>query len=291
VVAAAAEAASKTRAGGSPLGAALAPAEGQEPQRQLLILDVQGQTAADLGRALELSPFEAEMRVRMGGLQLHRVGSEDEVRGEANRLEGQGLAVFLVPESEARRSVLLVSGGRSDGSVLHLRSDEGALEIASSDLLLIVRGPIRREYQAREVDRKKPHAASLEGGYRFHLHRRKDPRPLELDPASFAFGSQAPLTGSSLLELRSWLAVLGEGVAVDDAFQRLPPALGAAAAEGGLATLPGVRGGGATRRRSAATVLDNLAQFRFYSGWRAAIERRRASLTALSGLVLPSSRA
>jgi len=248
-------------------GAVTRAAGAEAAERHLLILDVQGQTAQGIGRALDLLPFEALMRLRLGGLQLHRAGDQGELRAEARRLEDSGLAVFLIPEAEARAPALLATGGRSEGGGLRLRSDEGSLEIAAADLLLIVRGPIRREYQAREPDRKKPHLASLEDGYRFHLHRRMDSRPVELDPASFAFGAEAPLTGSSLLELRGWLAGLGEGVPVDDGFPRLPPALGTAKAEGDLATRP----------PSAPLVLDNLAQFRFYSGWRAAIERRRGA--------------
>ncbi len=290
-VVAAAQAASKVRAQTGTLAAAKAPAAAAT-ERHLLVLDLGGQKAAALGRTLGLPPFESEMRLRRGGLQLQRIGGEAELRGEAKRLEDSGLSVFLVPESEVRQPALRVTGGRSDGRALLLRSEQGSLEVTFTDLILIVRGPIRREYQAREVDRKKPHTATLEGGFRFHLHRRIDPRPLELDPASFAFGAQSPLTGSSLLELQSWLAALGEAVPLDDGFKHLPPALGAEEEEGGtLATLRGVGSAGVTARRDVQIVLDNVAQFRFYSGWRAAIERRRASLTAFSGPVLPSSRA
>jgi hypothetical protein len=64
---------------------------------------------------------------------------------------------------------------------------------------------------------------------------------------------------------------------VDDGFRLLPPALGEAAEEAGsLATFRGARGAGLAPGREAAIVLDNVAQFRFYSGWRAAIERVRS---------------
>ena len=275
-VAAAAEASSKVREA-SPIRANAAPAGPEEEAPHLLILDLGGQEAAVLERVLGLPPFEAEMRLRLGGLQLRRRGAMGELQDEAKRLLGAGLSVFVVAESEARPRPIPVTGGRQEGDRLHLRSGEGALEIAPLDLLLIVRGPIRREYQAREIERKKPHPATLQGGYRFHLHRKRDPRPVELDPASFAFGAQAPLTGSSLLELRAWLEALGEAVPADDGFKGLPPALGAAAEEGGsLSAFRGARSSGLTPRRDAPLVLDNVAQFRFYSGWRAAIERRRA---------------
>ena len=275
-VAAAVAAASKVREA-SVLGATPARAGTEAEERQLLILDVRDQTAAVLERALGLPPFEAEMRLRLGGLQLLRRGAMGELRDEAKRLDGAGLSVFLVAESEARHRAIPVLGGRQERDALRLRGEEGTLEIAAKDLLLIVHGPIRREYQVREIERKKPLPANLEDGYRFHLHRRVDPRPLELDPASFAFGAQAPLTGSSFLEMRAWLEAMGDAVTMDGRFKRLSPALGAAAEEGGsLNALRGGRSSGRAERRNALLVLDNVAQFRFYSGWRAAIERRLA---------------
>ena len=78
-VAAAAEAASKVRESSSLVaGAAAAPAE--ESEGRLLVVDVGGSKTAALERALGLARFEAEMRFRRGGLQLHRRGSEGELR-------------------------------------------------------------------------------------------------------------------------------------------------------------------------------------------------------------------
>jgi hypothetical protein len=58
---------------------------------------------------------------------------------------------------------------------------------------------------------------------------------------------------------------------VDDAFRRLPPALAPAPPAGGR-----LARAGETPREGAPKeggVLDNLAQFRFYSAWRGAAER------------------
>jgi hypothetical protein len=273
-VEAAAQAAFKVREA-SAFAATTAPAEALE-EPFLLILDVGGKPAAVLERALGLAPFEAEMRLRVGGVHLHRRGGEGPLREEAQRLEALGLSVFLFPEAEARLRIVSVRGGRHAESVLHLRTEDGPLTVDLKDLFLVVRGPIRREYLIREIDRKRPHTATLEEGYRFHLHRRGEPAPIELDPAGFAFSTSAPLTGSSLLELKAWLAALGDGVVVDDAFKRLPPALGeAAAGQDSLRALREKRSAGMAKGREAPAVLDNLAQFRFYSGWRAAVERRR----------------
>jgi hypothetical protein len=100
---------------------------------------------------------------------------------------------------------------------------------------------------------------------------------VELDPLAFAFGEEKPLSGSSLLEITGWLGEIASGISTDDRFRRLPPALGAA--DEGPDALASVRGGRSAsafvRQKDAPAILDNVSQFRFYSGWRAAVERRR----------------
>jgi hypothetical protein len=135
----------------------------------------------------------------------------------------------------------------------------------------VVRGPITREYLAPARARR-VRTATLDHGYRFHLHRHDDPRPLELDPAAFDFGMPS-LTESSLLLLSSWIEKAAAGVPVDDRFRReaavlqpeTPPTAGIAVALGGA---------GDRRKEDEAQVLDNLEQFRFYSAWRACALRR-----------------
>jgi hypothetical protein len=146
------------------------------------------------------------------------------------------------------------------------------LQVETSALMLVVQGPIVREYQtSQEVKRSR--TATLEEGYRLHLHRHGAVRPVELDPGAFDFGAAAS-AASSLLQLSSWVQALSEGVSLDDGFRRLPPELGVAVAVAGgplaAADALGVRGG----RGEANLVLDNLRQFRFYSAWRGALERR-----------------
>jgi len=247
-------------------------------ERHLVVVEVRDQAAALLSRLLDLSSYDAALRLRQGGTQLHRAARDlGEANAEADRLRGEGLEVFVIPEAEARRPPVVATGGRCEGQRLELRTTAGPLTVEGASLLLVVKGPIRREYQSREIERKKPSAASLEAGYRFHLHRRGEDRPVELDPAAFTFGKEAPLTGSSLLELSDWLATIAGTVPVDDAFRRLPPALGTAGEEvDATSSLRGARGRSSlTRRKDAPAILDNLGQFRFYSGWRAGVERRR----------------
>jgi len=266
---------------------ATAAAPAQAASRLLVILDLGAATEGAVASALGLSLFEAGQRRKRGGLQLHRIVEEVRAREEAKALRAAGLEVVLVPEDEARTPPLHALGGGPEAGGLRLRTRDGDLLLGSEDLRLVVRGPIAREYQP-SLQIRTVRTASLDGGYRIHLHRRADPRPVELDPGNFEFGFT--VTGSSLLELLGWIGAGAPAVPVDDEFRRLPPELSPAAAPtfGVMAATAGLsrpdRGKPDFRTRAVlggsggdepAAVLDNVAQFRFYSGWRAAVERRR----------------
>lgn len=274
----------ETAAADRPAAAAPGEAEAPRPDRVLLVLDLQGTDPDRLGKALGLPAFEAAQRALRGGYQLHRLVPPEEAAREAARLAEEGLTVWAVPEAEARSGArpLLARGGEWAEGALRLRLEEGEARVDREDLLIVVRGPITREYQP-EAKQKKVSTATPAPGYRFHLHRRSEPRPVELDPDDFRFGP-ALGGGSSLLQLSDWVEALQAGVPEDDCFRRIPPALApAASGQGGLAALleasarPGDK-----PREGEAVVLDNLEQFRFYSAWRAAVERRVARLSPLT---------
>ena len=258
--------------------ASAAPAAGApEAPRSVLVIDLDSGTEEEVAAALGISPFEAGQRQRRGGLQLFRIGEDREAQETAGALRERGLFVLAVPEHEVRTPPLLALGGAQQGDALHLKLKDGPLVLRAEDLMLLVRGPIAREYQP-SLQIRRFQTASLEGGYRIHLHRRGDPRPVELDPQNFEVGFT--VTGSSLLELLGWLEAVAPGVPVDDSFRRITPVLGPAApptsgvmaATAGLHRAPRNRG---FSKDEPLGVLDNVAQFRFYSGWRAAVERRR----------------
>jgi hypothetical protein len=154
-----------------------------------------------------------------------------------------------------------------------VRTPSGPLRVGADDLLLVVKGPIARERQAgSEVRRVR--SALPEPGFRIHLHRRSELPPVELDPEVFAFGPGAH--GSALLQLNEWVASLARSRPVDEGFRHLPPALGPAeAAPGGAAGVVRALESGAARAQKGPLLLDNVAQFRFYSAWRATVEHRR----------------
>jgi hypothetical protein len=241
-----------------------------------VVLDLDGVPPETLARALDQSPYEAGLVVKRGGFHLLRVLEGGSAEAEAGRLAASGLVVFLVPEAEARVRPLRALGGQRDEGALALRTGEGPVTLRRGDVRLVVRGAITREYQPASKPRRVD-TARLEEGYRVHLHRRQDARAVEIDAFAFEFG--VAVTGSARLELDAWVAAVAPGATVDEGFRRLPPALALAGPEpgGALGAAGSLRLTTESRRgrEEGPIVLDNVEQFRFYSGWRAAVERRR----------------
>jgi hypothetical protein len=242
------------------------------PPRAILVLDLEGALPSALAAGLALSSFEAAQRVKRGGWQLHRIVPAEEADREAERLARAGLRVLALPEADVRAArPVAAAGGSWTGEVLTLRTEAGPVAVRAGDLVLVVRGPIAREYLTPAKARRF-RTATLDHGYRFHLHRREDPRPLELDPAAFDFGL-ASLTESSLLLLSSWVEKAAAAVPVDVAFRREAPALAPAAPEtAGIGAA--LQRPAEARKEDTVQVLDNLEQFRFYSAWRGCAARR-----------------
>ena len=84
---------------------------------------------------------------------------------------------------------------------------------------------------------------------------------------------EAAAAGPSLATLLGWMRALTEGVPTDEGFRFLTPALGPAQPPlpGAAQAFDPARSGKGAR----PAAFDNVAQFRFYSGWRAAVEREQ----------------
>ncbi len=252
----------------------LSPGGPARAERALVIVRLEGADPRAIAEGLGAGAYESAQRARRGGYHLHRVSPPEDARAERERLAACGLAVFLVEEGPVRAAAeaRVASGGSLDGERLRLRLPGGAAEVDAADLLLVVKGPITREHPARDDRLRFARVGTLEGGYRFHLHLRAGAAPLELDPGGFDFG--APRGGaSSQLEIAGWIDRLAAGVPQDDWFRKLPPALSPAVAGAGSALAAADDALRRTVGRGDDVTLDNLAQFRFYSAWRAAVER------------------
>jgi hypothetical protein len=239
-------------------------------RRVLLLVDVSGADPERLAAALGISPYEGRQRLARGGVQLHRVLLPEDLETEARRLDG--LTLVRIPETALSPTLRpwKARGGRFADGRLALRGEDGSLELATQDVLGLVRGPIAREYAAQDAARRKYiSTATLEPGYRLHLHRAQGPT-VELDPWAFDFADREAAR-SSLLTLGEWMQELCAGRPQDDGFRFEPPALAP------VEEAPDDTGkalGRAERPKDARAILDNLRQFRFYSGWRGALLRR-----------------
>jgi hypothetical protein len=240
-------------------------------ERVLLVVGLDGVEAERLRAAFSISPYEAEQWARRGGYHLHRSAAAEHASAERERLAAHGIPAFTFDEATVRDAAEgeAAMGGSFDGQRLRVRTGADTVEIAGTDLLLIVKGPITREHLPMETVRF-ARTATLEPGFRFHLHRREAARPLEIDPAAFDFGARREREGS-LLEITGWVAALAESAPVDDGFRRVTPALAPAGPPAGPAARleEALRTGAA----KAPTAMDNVTQFRFYSAWRGAVER------------------
>jgi len=201
--------------------------------------------------------------------------SPEDAEAEARRLRAAGAAPLVVLEAEVRAPPLVCLEGELRGEELVLRTSEGAATLARGAALLVVRGAITREYQPTPRPRRLA-TARLAEGFRVHVHRRAEARTLEIDALNLETGFAA--SGSVRLEIDAWLQTVAGDAPRDDGFARLPPVLGPAAPEpkGPLAAIGslGAAGPGAGASKPPL-VLDNLEQFRFYSGCLAALVRRR----------------
>ncbi len=259
-----------------PAGAAAAPAETRAADRLLVILDLAQAAAETLRQALQLGAYDAAQLARRGGLHLHRLADPAPARAEAQRLGEAGLVPLLVPESEARTPPVRALAGEWTGAGLALQTQAAPLLLLPGSLRLVVTGEVVREYLPRYERRRE----ATRAGQRFlvHLHRRGFSAAVEIDPA--VLGVDGSLTGSGRLEVEAWIEALAGDAPRDDRFRLLAPALAAAEPDPAQSAVAAAAAlvQGRDRRGEPRQLLDNLAQFRFYSGWRGAVERRRLAL-------------
>lgn len=274
--------ASVTAAEQARLSALLGPLSASPPVERLLLgLRLQANQAAPLASALGLPAYDAQRLASRADDYLWRILPVPAAEAEAQRLAQAGLQPWTLLESAVRAiAPQRASGGRREGTSVCLRSGEASgaeWRVAPGDLLLLVQGPIQRESPS-PAGQRLVGMASPQPGYRFHLHLRQAERPLELDPDDFEL--EAGQTGSVLLLLREWLLALAGEAALDDGFRLLAPALAPAARDDGRAARwadsLAQQARGPERRKDDRTLLDNVAQFRFYSAWRGLLARARA---------------
>jgi hypothetical protein len=247
---------------------------GGEP-RAFLLYEVTGDAEVVAG-ALRISLADARQRCLKGGFHLSRTLPAADAVSERARLVSAGVRALTLPEDQVTQAARPLVALRGDplAGVFSVDGASAPVQLEVGDALLVVRGPITREYQPAP-ERQRIHTATLEQGYLVHIHRRSEPRPLEIDPATFVYKGRIDPYRSTLLRLTEDVAQLCSGVPVDTGFEREPPAL--ALPERSDPANQAATFGLGSPRRGGPVVLDNRAQFRFYSAWHATLKR------ALSG--------
>ena len=242
------------------------------------MLDLEGVDPPRLADAFQLPAAETAQWVRRGGFRLTTAtASPGEATREVERLTGLGLRALALDGSRVgeARVPFEARGARFGDGLLHVRHGMGSFEIRAADVVLLVKGPIRREYQA-STERRRFRLATLEQGYLFHLHLAEGVRPVELDPHAIEFDA-VDGAGSSLLRVNGWIRQLSQDRPVEDGFRFLPPALGLEEPSSGPPRLAAALGGSGD---GAAQILDNVGQFRFFSAWRGLVGRERRNARA-----------
>jgi hypothetical protein len=244
-----------------------------EAARAFLLYEAAGE-AEVVARALRISLADAQQRCLRGGFRLGPALPVAEAESERARLLGLGLGALTLPEEQVLRAIRRRVALRGDprAGVFSVEGAAAPVHVGSGDPLLVVRGPIAREYQPT-TERQRIRTATLEQGYLIHIHLRSEVRPIEIDPATFIDQGRVDPYRSTLLRLIEDVGRLCSGAPVDTGFEREPPAL--AVPEPSDTTARAATFGLKASRKEAAVVLDNKVQFRFYSAWHASLERAR----------------
>ncbi len=259
--------------------AAEAPEAPPKSDRVLLIVDMTGAEARAVSRALGLSAFEAAQRVRRGGPQIVRIADAAAASHEAERIAKEGLRVERVAEAAALEAARPGARGRR---APRRRRPRPARERWKAPARAGRRRPRRQGTDhARVPDPRSQEGVRNRGaGAGIPL-----PRPPPLGPAPRGAGPRglrvpdrrAPVVAPAPDRVDRGDHPRGAGG------RRLPPDPSGARSRRkrtrAAGSGPPRRSAGRHRGKKddGRVVLDNIAQFRFYSGWRGILERQRKS--------------
>ncbi len=244
-------------------------------KRNYLILDTQAASPEVIAESCVVSIWEARLWRAGPRYRLMRV-IEASVPGQA---QSAGPHLFSLPEAvvEPLRNPIPVESIKAlvDPSPCALRDHEDEpprrKELRRDDVALIISGAIKRE-KVREPSPKKARAdGRMEEILLVHVHLRSEGRPWEIAPRRTAF--EGPGLASAHMRTLTLLRRFAETGRHDEGFRNLVPALSVGTPDGGpLGLASSSKRGG---KEPKVVILDNLAQFREYSAWRGAVERRR----------------
>jgi hypothetical protein len=257
------------------------------PDRHLIILSPQAEgenhpsKIQSFAEVTGLPTYDARLALQTQKHRLLRKFNEKaDARDLSERLENLGVQHFELAEAEVH--ALSVEPVRrmelGDRSLELDLSDGKKLAAEYPDLLLLVRGEIRREHHKEPRKAAKGGSRPLTPGLRLHLYSLDASAALEIDSDEFDWSTlaedQSPSTPINFKRLTDRILLRSTRASLDRGFDMEPIVLSRAEPASGVGEM--LQG----PKESKGTLYDNSAQFRFYARWRFLVEReshRRAA--------------
>lgn len=249
------------------------------PARRYLVIDTTSAPANALAYACSISVWEARQWQATARYRLLRISDEPQDGPLESELRERGVPALVIPEdvvARARRPLIVETLDLSATPLLaHLVEDPEAAVVPRNllehEIFLIVSAPIKREKVHEAVASRLRPDRRLDDGYLVHLHLKGEPRPWEIDPRRTGF--QGPGEASAHMRTLELVRRLAATASHDEGFKNMVPALSPGVEP--LIEFAGLKKSRPAGKEPKTVILDNVAQFREYSAWRAAVERTR----------------
>ncbi|HXV60553.1 MAG TPA: hypothetical protein VEK15_07665 [Vicinamibacteria bacterium] len=250
-------------------------------ERFLLILIPAGEPGEEklreFSRIAALGLYEARLCLLAKRPRLFRILPNEQRARELSASLGAARVPHYLASEQAVLSMPVSRARRIDLHERHLTislAREQPLTLRHEDLLLVVRGEIRRErHHEKRLGSARGVSHRLSSGERIHLYEREAKVAVEIEPEAFdwdVLGEER--TTSALLNVErfvSRIAAKAPFAAVDRGFDDEPAVLARALEEGD----PSHALIDVNRDSVDGVLFDNEAQFRFYARWRYRVER------------------
>lgn len=255
-------------------------AEPARPPRRYLVIDTTSVSAEALALGCSISEWETRQWRAASRYRLLRISDGSQDGPLESQLRESGVTPLAIPEdvvARARRPMTVETLDLSATPVLraHLveEPDEAVVpkDVREEDIVLMVSGSIKREKVREAVASRLRADGRLDDGYLVHLHLKGEARPWEIDPGRTGYQGAGPT--SAYMRTLELVRRLAASISHDEGFKNVVPALSPGVDP--LTDLSAMRDSRPRSKESKTVILDNVAQFREYSAWRAAVERTR----------------
>jgi hypothetical protein len=250
------------------------------PARRYLVIDTTSASAEDLALGCSISEWETRQWQAASRYRLLRISDGSQDGHIESQLRERGVAPLVIPEDVvalARRPMTVETLDLSAPPLLraHLAEEPDAAvvprDLGEHDIVLMVSAIIKREKVREPLASRLQADRRLDDGYLVHLHLKGQSRPWEIDPGRT--GYQGPGPTSAYMRTLELVRRLAAAISHDEGFKNIVPALSPGVDP--LTDLAGLRDSRSKGKEPKTVILDNVAQFREYSAWRAAVERTR----------------